>query len=202
MAEVYNLSSLLHSLESRTNGEKVTVRDMLDAVGRRSYGPILLLLGFLALSPLAVIPGANWLVAILTLLIAIQILLGRSFPWIPSRFLKIEFPRQTLMQGIRFLDPYVCQVDRFLKPRLTILTAPLFVPFVALICIAAAILTIPLGLVPFGPTLPGLTIFLFGLALTARDGFMLILAAAGLAGACWLLYHLWGRIFQHGFPWT
>ena len=91
-------------------------------------------------------------------------------------------------------DPYVCQVDRFLKPRLAFLTAPLFAPFVALICIAAAILTIPLGLVPFGPFLPGLTVFLFGLALTARDGFVLILAALGLAGACWLLFRLWSRI--------
>ena len=98
------------------------------------------------------------------------------------------------MQGIKLADPYVCQVDRFLKPRLAVLTSPLFAPFVALICIAAAILTIPLGLVPFGPVLPGLTVFLFGLALTARDGFVLILAALGLAAACWLLFRLWARI--------
>ena len=58
MATVNNLSSLLHSLETNTEGDKVTVRAMLNAVGRRSYGPILLLLGFLALSPLTIIPGA------------------------------------------------------------------------------------------------------------------------------------------------
>ena len=202
MARVNNLSSLLHSLEMNTEGETVTVRAMLNAVGRRSYGPILLLLGFIAVSPLTIIPGATWLVAILTLLIAGQILIGRSYPWIPSRFLKISFPRGALLQGIRIADPYVCQVDRFLKPRLTILTAPLFAPFVALICIAAALLTIPLGFVPFGPVLPGLTVLLFGLALTARDGFVLILAAAGLAGACWLLYRLWARIFGPGLPWA
>ncbi|MEZ5946236.1 MAG: exopolysaccharide biosynthesis protein [Hyphomonas sp.] len=194
MTKVNNLSSLLHSLETRTEGEMVSVREMLNAVGRRSYGPILLLLGFIAVSPLTIIPGATWLVAILTILIAGQILIGRKFPWIPSRLLKIEFPRSALLQGIQFADPYVCQVDRFLKPRLTILTSPLFAPFVALICIAAAVLTIPLGLVPFGPLLPGLTVLLFGLALTARDGFMLILAALGLAGAAWLLFRLWTRI--------
>ena len=163
MAVVHNLSSLLHSLEDNTEGETVTVRAMLNAVGRRSYGPILLLLGFLAISPLTIIPGATWLVAILTLLIAGQILLGRSFPWIPSRFLKIEFPRSALLQGIKLADPYVCQIDRFLKPRLPVLTSPLFAPFVALICIAAAVITIPLGLVPFGPVLPGLTVFLSAL---------------------------------------
>lgn len=118
MAKVNNLSSLLHSLETNTEGDTVTVRAMLNAVGRRSYGPILLLLGFLALSPLTIIPGATWLVAILTLLIAGQILIGRSYPWIPSRFLKIEFPRGALLQGIKLADPYVSQVDRFLKPAL------------------------------------------------------------------------------------
>ena len=194
MSTVNNLSSLLHSLEANTEGDTVTVRAMLNAVGRRSYGPILLLLGFLALSPLAIVPGATWLVAIITLLIAGQILIGRPYPWVPSRFLKIEFPREALLQGIKMTDPYVCQVDRFLKPRLAFLTSPVFAPFVALICVAAAILTIPLGLVPFGPFLPGLTVFLFGLALTARDGFVLILAALGLAGACWLLFRLWSRI--------
>nr|WP_321361850.1 exopolysaccharide biosynthesis protein [uncultured Hyphomonas sp.] len=194
MTTVNNLSSLLHSLEENTEGDKVTVRSMLNAVGRRSYGPILLLLGFLALSPLAIIPGATWLVAIITLLIAGQILVGRPFPWVPARFLNIEFPREALLQGIKMADPHVSQIDRFLKPRLTFLTTPLFAPFVALICIAAAIVTIPLGLVPFGPFLPGLTVFLFGLAVTARDGFVLIIAALGLAGACWLLFRLWSRI--------
>ncbi|MCA8900246.1 MAG: exopolysaccharide biosynthesis protein [Hyphomonas sp.] len=194
MARVNNLSSLLHSLETRTEGDTVTVRDMLNAVGRRSYGPILLLLGFIAISPLTIIPGATWLVAILTLLIAGQLLVGRAFPWIPARFLKIEFPRGALLKGIEVADPYVCQVDRFLKPRFAVLTSPLVAPFVALICIAAALITIPLGFIPFGPLLPGLAVLMFGLALTARDGFMLILACAGLAGAVWLLARFWERI--------
>ncbi|MFT5776472.1 MAG: hypothetical protein ACI9NG_002446, partial [Hyphomonas sp.] len=39
MANVHNLESLLASLTECTSGEDVTVRDMLNAVGRRSYGP-------------------------------------------------------------------------------------------------------------------------------------------------------------------
>ena len=93
MAKVNNLESLLASLTECTSGEDVTVRDMLNAVGRRSYGPILLLLGFIAISPLTIIPGTSWIVALLTLLIAGQIVLGRAFPWVPRRFLDIEFPR-------------------------------------------------------------------------------------------------------------
>lgn len=196
MAEVKDLGTLLRSLEDRTSGEQVSVEAMLNAVGRRSYGPILLLLGFIALSPLTVIPGANWLVALIILLMAGQILFGKKYPWLPSRVLNFEFPRSALIQGIEIAEPYVSQIDRFLKPRLAILTEPPFVQLVALVCIGAALITFPLGLIPFGPLLPSLTVLLFGLALTARDGVVLILAGAALMGSLWLMLHLWERMFS------
>ena len=99
------------------------------------------------------------------------------------------------MEGLRQAYPYVCQVDRFLKPRLTFLTEPPFVQLVAIVCVAAALVSFPLGLVPFGPVLPGLTVLLFGLALTARDGFVLILAGLGLVGSGFLVIRLWERLF-------
>lgn len=194
MTKVHNLGSLLKSLENDTGGEVVTVSEMLNAVGRRSYGPILLLLGFISITPLTIIPGANWLLALIILLMAVQVFFGKKYPWVPSRFLKIRFPRPALNEGIEKAYPYVCQVDRFLKPRLTFLTDPPFVQVVALICIAAALLSFPLGLIPFGPVLPGLTVLLFGLALTARDGFVLMLAGAGLAGSVLLVINVWERL--------
>lgn len=72
MTQVNNLGSLLDSLREQTSGEKVTVGAMLDAVGRRSYGPLLLLLGFVSISPLTIIPGANWLVALIILIIGVK----------------------------------------------------------------------------------------------------------------------------------
>lgn len=194
MARVNNLSSLLASLCEKTSGETVTVEDMLNAVGRRSYGPILLLLGFLAISPLTIIPGATWVVALVTLVIAGQIVIGRNFPWVPRKALNVTFPRGALVKGVEIAQPYVQKVDRFLKPRLPILTEPPFAQLVALVCIAAALITFPLGFIPFGPTLPGLAILLFGLGLTARDGLVLIIAGAMLAGSIYLLISLWDRL--------
>ena len=188
MKPVNNLDSLLRSLVLKTEGEIVSVRDLLNAVGRRSYGPILLLLGFIAISPLTIVPGANWLVALLTLIIAVQILFGRPWPWIPRKAQDVSFPRNTLVRGVAISEKYARYIDRFLAPRLTFLTEPPFVQLVALVCIAAALITFPLGLIPFGPILPGLTILLFGLGLTARDGFVLIFASATLACAVWLAW--------------
>ena len=192
--QVHNIESLLNSLCESTEGEIVTVRDLLNAVGRRSYGPLLLLLGFISISPLTLIPGATWIVALLTLLIALQIVVGKKFPWVPRRFLDFEFKRKYLVDGIETGRKYAHMIDRYLKPRFTILTAPFFAQLVALICVAAALITIPLGLFPFGPVLPGLTILLFGLGLTARDGVFLMLAAAALGGAVIILIRVLPRV--------
>tara|TARA_R110000751_G_scaffold62790_12_gene130005 strand:+ start:34651 stop:35244 length:594 start_codon:yes stop_codon:yes gene_type:complete len=194
MATVNNLESLLASLTDCTSGDEVTVRDLLNAVGRRSYGPILLLLGFIAVTPLTIIPGTSWLVALITLLIAGQIVIGRKFPWVPRRVLDVSFPRSALVAGVEQARKYVRPVDRVLKPRLAFLSGSPFIALAAMVCVAAALLTFPLGLFPFGPVLPGLTVLLFGLGLTARDGFVLVAAGAGLAGAIWLLLRVWSAL--------
>jgi len=191
MAKVRNLRTLLQSLCSETDGDTVTVADLLNAVGRRSYGPVLLLLGFIAISPLTIIPGANVLVALITLIFAVQMAFGRPYPWIPRRALEFSFPRKHLISGVAVADKYVAQVDRFLKPRLTFLTQAPFAQLVALACVGAALVTLPLSFVPLGPIIPSLAVLLFGLAITARDGFVIVLAGASLAGACYVLMRVW-----------
>jgi hypothetical protein len=196
MSEVNNLHSLLRNMVNGTDGEKVSVGDLLESVGRRSYGPLLLLLGFIAIGPLGVIPGANWLISLVTLLIALQILFGLKYPWVPKRLLSYEFKRDHLLQGVAWSERYARMIDRYLKPRLTFLTGAPFVQFVALICIGAVLVSFPLGFVPFGPFLPGLTVLVFGLAIASHDGLLLVVACALLAASVWLLERLWTRISQ------
>ena len=194
MANVRNLRTLLQSIVEETKGETITVRDLLNAVGRRSYGPIFLLLGFIAVSPLTIVPGANWLIAIIVLIFAIQLFFGRKYPWAPKRALDFSFPRARMEEGVNVACKYAHIVDRFVQPRLTFLTNAPFVSIVALTCIAAALITFPLGLFPFGPILPSLTILILGLGLTGRDGLMILLGLAPLAGTGYLLYHVWDTL--------
>lgn len=196
MSEVNNLQSLLRNMVDGTDGQTVSVGDLLETAGRRSYGPLLLLLGVLAISPLAAIPGANWLISLVTLLIALQILVGLNYPWVPRRLLSYEFRRDHLLQGVAWSERYAQMIDRYLKPRLTFLTAAPFVQLVALICIGAVLVSFPLGFIPLGPFLPGLTVLVFGLAIASHDGLLLLLACTLLAASVWLLVHLWSQISQ------
>lgn len=191
---VTNLRSLLNSLVQNTEGETVTVGELLKAVGRRAYGPVLLVLGFIAVSPLTIIPGSNWVIATLTFIFAFQILIGRRTPWLPKSALEFRFKRELLVQGVKAGAKYAHMIDALVKPRLTILTAPPFVQLVAVICLMAAVITYPLGLVPFGPLLPSLTILLLGLALTARDGVVVILAAMNFGAAMYILLQVLPKV--------
>ena len=192
------LCGLFDRLIEETEGEDVSVGDLLRIVGPRSYGPLILLLGFLAVSPLTIIPGATWVVALLTLLITGQIVLGRSRPWVPARLLRFTFRRAHLVAGTNGARGWAEVFDRILHPRLSFLTRKPFLQVVALMCVLAALVTFPLGLVPFGPLLPGITILVFGLGLMARDGVVILLASASLIGSVIVLARLVERWFGLG----
>lgn len=193
---VTNLRSLMQSLVLNTEGDEVTVGELLHAVGRRAHGPVFLLLGFIAISPLTLLPGTSWLMATVILIFALQVVFGFRHPWLPRRVLDFKFRREHLVQGVEASQKYAHMVDALVKPRLTFLTDAPFIQMVAVICVLSALVTYPLGLVPFGPLLPSLTILLFGLALTARDGVVLLLAAGAFAGAVALVIDLTPRLLK------
>lgn len=191
---VTNLRSLTRSLVLNTEGEEITVGELLHAVGRRAHGPVFLLLGFIAISPLTLVPGANWLMATVILIFALQVLVGFRHPWLPRKALDFSFKRDHLVQGAAASEKYAHMLDALVRPRLTFLTEPPFIQLAALVCILAALVTFPLGLVPLGPLLPSLAVLLFGLALTARDGFVLILATAVFAAGVVVVVQLLPRL--------
>jgi len=191
---VNNLSSLLDVLQSKVDDgagddqPNVKLRDVLQLVGRRAYGPLLLIVGLISISPLTMIPGSTWAFALLTLLISIQLLFHKDTPWLPRSALDLELSETALGKFIGASRPTARFIDRIIRPRLEFMAQPPFVFLIALLCVMAALITFPLGLIPFAPALPGLAITLFGLGLTARDGLLLTLGTAIMGGSCWLLF--------------
>lgn len=168
--------------------DQIAFRDILATVGRRAYGPLLLVIGLFAISPATVVPGMTWLSAALVLVIALQMAVGRHTPWLPKGALDAVIPRDLVVKAVNGFRPWAKRIDALLKPRLRFFTVQPFVNLIALLCVAAALITFPLGLIPFAPLAPGLAIVLFGLGMTAKDGVVLLLGAAFVAGAGWIAY--------------
>ncbi len=185
-----NLTDVLDDIEHKVDGdpspESLTVDEVLSSVGRRSYGPLLLVIGLFTISPATVVPGLTWFGAALTFLVAGQMALGMTHIWLPRAVSRIEVPRQGVLKGIAGARGLARRIDTVLKPRLTFLAKPPFVNLIALLIIAAALITFPLGLIPLAPLAPGLAVVFFGLGMTAQDGLWLAFGAGALGVAGWL----------------
>jgi len=174
------LDSIARKLEAAEgNGAKsVTIGEILDMAGHRAYGPLLLIIGLLSISPATLIPGSTWAFAVLTLLVALQMTFGLEHPWLPKKALNVALPEGPVMEGLGKARGFTKRLDKVLRPRWTFLSKAPWISVSALLVVAASLITFPLGFIPFAPILPGLAVIFVGLGLTARDG--LLLGAAGV----------------------
>jgi hypothetical protein len=189
--KIRDLQSLLDALQQKVDEDggkdKVTVEEVLRVVGRRAYGPLLLVIALASISPAALIPGSTWAFALMTLLVAAQLALHKDTPWLPSKALELKLSEGKLGKFLKAARPTARFVDRFIRERLAFLAEPPWSIVVALLCVLAAVVTFPLSLVPIAPLLPGIAIAFFGLGLTARDGVLLLLGAGAMGVAGWVL---------------
>lgn len=179
-AEPANLKQMLDTLRDGVGDrETVSIKTMLEATGSRSFAPALLVAGLIMFSPLSGIPGLPTTAAILVLLIASQMLLRRDHFWLPNAIERRSLSRQKLETLLRWCYPVAGFIDRFLKPRLTLLTEGLGTVVIAIAGILVALSVPPMEIFPFLATTAGAVLIALALSLIARDG-VFALAALGL----------------------
>lgn len=181
--EPANLEQMLDRLERGVgDDERVTIKTMLGAAGSRSFAPALLLAGLIMFSPLSGIPGLPSVAALLVLLIAGQMLLGRRYFWLPSFIESRSVSRRKFEVMLRWLNPMARFIDRFLKPRLTRLTQGPGTIVLTLLCMIVALSVPPLEIFPFLASTAGAILMLLSLSMIANDGVMALLAMVLVVG--------------------
>lgn len=191
--QIPNLECLLDLIEGTADdAEQISTARVLDAIGRRSFGPVLLVTGLVTLAPvIGDIPGVPTFMGTLVFLVAVQLVFGRSHFWLPQWILKRSLARDKLCKVIHWLRPVARFLDRISRPRLTALTQGAGVYIIALACIAIAAAMPPMEFVPFSANGAGGALTLFGLALIAHDGLLALIGLVvtlGTFGA--VAYHL------------
>jgi hypothetical protein len=171
---------------ARAEGAEVSVDDILHSAGRRTYGPLLLLIGLFSISPATIAPGMTWLGAALTLVLSLQLALGAHRPWLPRVLLGIRVSRRSVRVGADGMRAWSRRIDALLRPRLAFMTEPPFANFAGLACALAALVTFPLGLIPIAPLAPGLAVAFIGLGLFVRDGLLLLTGGLIMGATLWL----------------
>jgi hypothetical protein len=118
-------------------------------------------------------------------------LLMRPHPWLPKRLLRYSFSRERLTKTVEKARPFARWTEKVVGPRLSFLTDPPFLNVVAGVCVLLALLFFPLNIIPFAVAAPSAAVLLFGLAITARDGLLVLVGLAATGLAVGLLIYLW-----------
>ncbi len=170
------------------SGGRVSVADLMDAIGERSFGPLLLVPSLIAVSPVGAIPGLPAITSAVIVLIAAQILLHHQHFWLPAWLQHRSMDARKMETGLDKFRPVARFVDHLLRPRLPWLTGGPFFYVIAAMCLLIGLVTPVLELVPLGGIPPNAAVVAFSLAITARDGLWALLAFAFTAATiAWLV---------------
>jgi len=186
---VQEVAAVLDRLdELGASRERVTVDDIQDSLGRDAFGPALLTLGLLALSPIGDIPGAPTILAIFIFGVGVQMAAGQETPWLPRALARRSVRGRQLCRAASLFRPVIRVLAVVIWARLTFLTRGLFARAIAGLCAILALTLPPLEFVPFGATVPSSVISGFSIALVARDGLLALLSfALMIAGGYFVL---------------
>lgn len=184
------LAEVLDRIEGAAEEERVTLDAVLDALGRRSFGPLLLLPGLVMVAPIVGdIPGVPVLMGAVVFLTAGQILLQRRQIWLPGWLLRRSVKSGSVCKTAGWLRRPAAWIDRHTRRRWTALVHHGAVLAIALACLVIAAATPLMEVVPMSANLAGLAITSYGLALVAEDGLLaaiaLVFTAATFAIVGW-----------------
>jgi hypothetical protein len=177
-------SALLDGLLRDADAERVTLRWLVDRLGDRSFGLVMLLLALLG-----AMPGASAIVAPLLAILAVQMMLGHAGPAFPRRVAERSVRTEGLARTLGRAVPVLRTIEGFIHPRwpMPFEVAKRAVGPVVLLLGLLLLAPIPLSNVP-----PALAIALLAIAYLEEDGILLCIALtasalllAVAAGAVW-----------------
>lgn len=176
---LHNLEELLDRIgELARHNQEVSIGMVVDSVGSRSFGPLLMLIGITLFSPLSGVPGMSFFMASFVLLIAVQLLIGRKHFWLPHYILNRSLEHEKLQTVLDWLAKPARVIDRMLKPRLTFLVHDAARYGIAGVCVVIGLCMPFMELVPFSSSAAGLALLALGTSLVMHDGLLVLLALA------------------------
>jgi hypothetical protein len=183
------LSDVLASLAQDTQRTRISIGDLLAALGDRALGALLFVFAFPNVLPTP--PGTSSILGIPLVVLAAQLAFGRT-PWLPGVIARRSMSHPDFVALVGRIGPWLARAERLLRPRLTALALPPMEYAVGVVCLVLALVVmLPL---PLGNVLPALAISLLALGILERDGLWvlagLVAAAASAALVSGVVYAL------------
>lgn len=170
------LSTLLAELLAREHSAAgLTLGEVFERIGDRGFGLLLVVLALPSALPVPA-PGYSTPFGILIAMLALQMLAGRTTPWLPQRAARIKLHGRFIDAMLGFLTRLFGKLEFLIRPRLHWVSSRAGLAFLGtLVLIMACLMILP---IPLTNTAPAFVILLTGIGLTEEDGLFSIFAGA------------------------
>jgi hypothetical protein len=165
-------STILKRILEENSGKTVSVEEIVNSLGTKSFGASLMAFSIPEVLPIPV-PGLSAAVAIPTGIISTQMIRGKGEIHLPDLLLKRSVPRSALAGAIHGVLPLLERAESKAKVRwrwTTTKTAQRFLGF--FILLLAAIIALP---IPFTNMPCAIAIFIIALGMAEQDGALIAL---------------------------
>lgn len=175
---------------------RISVAELTQMFGGRAIGALLFVFGLACMLPLP--PGATTIFGLPLVLLAPQLIIGASAPWLPVRVKQQTIAIDDLRKGLPRAIKVLRRIEAVSRPRVTMLLNPIGERLIGVVCLALAlVLILP---IPGGNILPAMAVSTLAFALIQRDGVIAIvgyLLALTSASVLALAAHVIVRMLLH-----
>ncbi|WP_253913362.1 exopolysaccharide biosynthesis protein [Pseudoruegeria sp. HB172150] len=180
---IQSVTDVVDRMQSAAEGEHVTVREVVSALGEASFLPVMMAPALAVVSPLSGIPLFSSICGLTIALVAIQLLLNRDHVWLPDFLMRRQVQAKALKSATGWLRKPAGFLDRHSRERLSFLVRRPFNWITEAACMLCGLAMPFLELLPFTSSILGSAVVLFSLSLLVRDGLISAIAFGVMGGA-------------------
>ena len=172
------LSDVLDQLESAAHDDSITIEEVVEKFGQRSFASLMLVFSLISTSPASGIPGITATVALIVFILVVQMILGRECLWLPGFIAQRKISTKKLCKGIGWLRGPVQFVEKAMRPRMTYLLHRPWLLLPLFLILALTMVMPLLEAIPTSGSIASPMIALFAAGLLTRDGGLVVVSVA------------------------
>lgn len=150
--------------------DPITIGELIQSLGDRSFGWSLLLFGLFNLIPMPI--GSNMITALPLLWLTGQMAIGFDYVHLPQFLTRRSVDRRAFKKVVMRLRPAIARIERIIHPRMKYLFTPYYERLMGIFLFVVAFnLFLP---IPLSGYIPATSIFVTSFGLIERDGWVTV----------------------------
>jgi len=188
------VTGIVDRMSDVSRRDSVRLRDLVEAFGKTSFLPLLMVPALLVVSPLSGIPLFSSICGLTIALISAQMLARRDHLWLPGFLMRLKVDGEKARVAIEKLRKLAAWLDSRARIRFAVLLKPPVRPWIQAMCLFCGMAMPFLEIVPFSSSVVGAAVLLMATGLLVRDGLLVLAGLVTVAIAAAIPVVLFGML--------